>query len=72
MFWANRKVAIQKGNVADKRQGQVVLANLISKLQCSPVLALEIPQQFKPFLSESTIQSLKGKRLKVMKIRLMR
>ncbi|WP_114786193.1 DUF429 domain-containing protein [Vibrio tetraodonis] len=63
-FGLTERLLYKKGNVADKRQGQVVLANLISELQGSPVLALEIPQQFKPFLTESTIQSRKGKALK--------
>jgi len=50
--------------VADKKLGQIELANMISKLAFSNVLALKIPIEMEFYLSESYIKNLKGKALK--------
>ncbi len=58
------RLAYKKGNVADKKAGQTHLAKLILSLESSGILSLRIPEPLKFHLSESYIQSLKGRALK--------
>lgn len=63
-FGLTERHLYKKGNVADKKLGQIELANMISKLAFSNVLALKIPIEMEFYLSESYIKNLKGKALK--------
>ncbi|MEZ9668510.1 DUF429 domain-containing protein [Vibrio breoganii] len=58
------RLAYKKGKVADKKSGQVNLANLLLKLETSNILTLQLPKQIKVLLSESYINTLKGSALK--------
>ncbi len=63
-FALPERLVYKKGKVADKKVGQIALARYILALESSNVLALKIPSELRYFLSESHIQSLKGKGLK--------
>ncbi|WP_295891767.1 DUF429 domain-containing protein [uncultured Vibrio sp.] len=63
-FGLPERLAYKKGSVADKKAGQLTLANLILALENSSTLSLKTPEQIKVLLSEPYIESLKGKALK--------
>ena len=58
------RLAYKKGSVADRKAGQIELANLILSLECSKVLPLILPKDIKVLLSAPYISSLKGRSLK--------
>lgn len=63
-FGLSERLAYKKGKVANRKSGQIALANFILQLELSSVLALKIPDNIKFLLSDTYIQSLKGKALK--------
>ncbi|GEM78506.1 DUF429 domain-containing protein [Vibrio superstes] len=63
-FGLTERLAYKKGKVADKKSGQVELANFILALEKSSILSLQLPTQIKMLLSDSYINSLKGTDLK--------
>ncbi|MDN3617390.1 DUF429 domain-containing protein [Vibrio gallaecicus] len=63
-FDLQERLAYKKGSVADKKEGQIKLANFITTLESSSVLSLEIPEELKVYLSEPHIKSLRGRALK--------
>ena len=63
-FGLPERLSYKKGNVADKKAGQIKLASFILALEKSSVLSLKIPEQVKVLLSVPYIESLKGKALK--------
>lgn len=64
-FGLPERLAYKKGTVANRRCGQLALANLILSLESSSVLEVKVPEHLKRFLSASHINSLQGRALKV-------
>lgn len=64
-FGLSERLAYKKGKVANKKSGQIALANFILSLELSPVLAMKIPEPLKLLLSATYIDSLKGLALKI-------
>ena len=64
IFGLSERILYKRGRVAIQRCGQRYLANLISKLNKSLILMLEIPNHLKRFISPTKINNLKGKLLK--------
>ncbi|WP_235576781.1 DUF429 domain-containing protein [Pseudoalteromonas sp. P1-9] len=58
------RLLYKKGTVAEKKAGQIKLAELILQLSKSDVLALTIPSELTILLNPKHIKSLKGKALK--------
>lgn len=63
-FGLAERLLYKKGTVADKKAGQIKLAELITRLNSSDVLALSIPDELESFLNPEHITSLKGRALK--------
>ena len=64
IFRLEERHLYKKGSVAQKRDGQIRLANMLLSLESSPVLALQIPEQFRAHFSQSRISELRGGALK--------
>lgn len=63
-FGLPERLAYKKGKVADKRNGQVRLAQLISQLSDSPILPMTLSSDMQHYLDAGYIQSLRGKQVK--------
>lgn len=63
-FGLSERLAYKKGRISEKKSGQINLANLLLKLESSSILKLKIPTEFRYFLLESHIKSLRGCALK--------
>ena len=64
IFGLSERLKYKKGTVAEKRMGQKVLAALLSELNESRVLRLEILDQNQQVFDESHIDALRGRALK--------
>jgi predicted RNase H-like nuclease len=64
IFGLKERLKYKKGRVADKRQGQAVLASLIEKLTDNDTLNLAIPMEFSACINPQRISQLKGPELK--------
>ena len=64
MFNLPQRLMYKKGSVNDKRNGQIVLASLLRKLEGSPILSLQIPERFDEYLDPRAIAALRGDALK--------
>ena len=64
IFQLPERLLYKKGQVADKRQGQARLANMLLSLAQSQRMALTIGSLFLPYLDAQRIQSLRGAALK--------
>jgi len=64
IFGLSQRLAYKKGNVVEKKQGQVNLANHITSLEMSAVLSLHIPFELSLYVEEERIRSLAGGALK--------
>lgn len=63
-FGLPERLLYKKGCVADKKQGQIMLARLLKSLAGSPVLSLYMPGSLSECLDERFILSLKGAQIK--------
>jgi len=64
MFGLQKRLKYKKGAVAEKRRGQIELADHIRLLRFSHVLRLHIPAHYETYQSAAFIQELRGTRLK--------
>jgi predicted RNase H-like nuclease len=64
IFGLSERLKYKKGTVAEKRMGQKILAALLSELNESRVLRLEILDQNQQVFDESHIDALRGRALK--------
>ena len=64
IFGLSKRLPYKKGKVANKRQGQVNLANLIKSLAHSKVLKLSIDGASEQYLNEDNILSKSGAKMK--------
>lgn len=64
IFQLRERHLYKKGGVEQKRQGQKALAQLLLRLESSPVLRLRIPGELKFVFSREAITALRGKALK--------
>ncbi|MBV2123008.1 MAG: DUF429 domain-containing protein [Candidatus Thiodiazotropha sp. (ex Ctena orbiculata)] len=64
LFGLERRLLYKKGSVTQKRAGQKQLAELIGRLNNSPVLALEIPPDLQTYFDPAEIDQLTGRSLK--------
>ncbi|MEW8256435.1 MAG: DUF429 domain-containing protein [Candidatus Thiodiazotropha taylori] len=64
IFGLERRLLYKKGSVTQKRAGQKQLAELIGRLNNSPVLALEIPPDLQIYFDPAEIDQLTGRSLK--------
>ena len=64
IFRLEERHLYKKGGVSQKRDGQIQLANMLLCLRSSPVLALQVPEQFGAHFSEARISELRGGALK--------
>ncbi|CAN0600240.1 unnamed protein product, partial [Ectocarpus sp. 12 AP-2014] len=64
IFSLPERLKYKKGRVAEKREGQKILANLIQSLETSQVLSLHLPGNLEQFVDNQHIDGLRGKALK--------
>ncbi len=64
VFDLEERLKYKKGRVAEKKAGQIILAELIRKLSDHKELALLISKEFSQYLDPTHIESLKGQELK--------
>ncbi|HBW82463.1 MAG: hypothetical protein CMD92_01500 [Gammaproteobacteria bacterium] len=64
IFRLEERLLYKKGSVSQKRVGQARLAKMLLRLESSPVLALQVPEQFRVRFSPARIFELRGGALK--------
>ena len=63
-FGLNERLKYKKGQVQEKRQGQIELAGLIRQLESSNVVTLSMNESILSYTDESHIRTLSGQGLK--------
>ena len=64
IFRLEERHLYKKGDVSQKRFGQIHLAKMLMSLKASEILALQIPEQFRFHFSRTRILGLRGRALK--------